>query len=990
MTKKALVLLALLPLPFANGGAAVPLSAEQTTSDTACQEAVERIDLNTDLSHLVSSFRLPSKGLYGVRFSWTSSNAAIEISDDAVDGYPLAQVSPDENGAISGAITVTAFLSDHVNATKDFACTVLPDSGSASTPLPVHWEEDFSAYETGIELANYDKWQCSSLEGGEATVVSALKTNVNEMASSKVLACESVRSSSDLTYKRQANVTASENQNGAVIEGDLLYTGTTNGLAIEAINSAGQVISGFQLSSSGYALNEGGTYVNGSALTPTEGVWEHFRLSYLPNVGRSSLSVYDWLSASWVEPLKGNKNYDRNGYLIGQGVGNVTALRISLGKGSLFGTTYVANLKMDNLAAFPLKTPANPNRSLGIGTISNYQDVLFAFEGEGISGLNPSFQVQNRFDPSVSFVSGTDYTVASSHSTEEDCTLYQYLFTLLKTGETKTVSQRVYTSKRTDAPTIADFRGSYLKKNSDATGYIEGSGKIIRGDITLHYAPLKAGASAPTKEQIRLGTAENCLAYDALALTTHEFTFQTASVPLDGEYDLYGYASTDNGESEIYLSKSLSTIVNIETPEDFHAMSSDLTTLGSTFRLLNDIDFSTYYWAFDEASRSFTGTLDGNGHTIKNLTISNANGDKAIKTGLFFNFNGTIENLTFDHCVSEGFADVGLLGGNAYGCTVRNCSFIDCRSSLEATLAGGDGYFGLLIGRCRGKDNLFENIDVQGAEISGNQRLGLLVGGTEASTYDVNVSFKNVVAEGSIDEPGGAQAGLMGRNYSKSKTSTLSVENAFIDLTVLSAKKEVGTVLGRNEGGSKVVAKNIYGDLKIKALDQSGYFGEFIGYDVSATGSSASFAFQGENLAFVDNDYSALGDAIVQNKNAVNGGKRIALTEERDQKYYETSSWLKDFDTSLIFAYDQTLQKPIISVKTALNLSAKDFENWVSQLDENDLPSCHYALYKAGDVLAVLSPEEKAKISAASSADYERIKSAYEALLASLGQSRDF
>lgn len=159
---------------------------------------------------------------------------------------------------------------------------------------------------------------------------------------------------------------------------------------------------------------------------------------------------------------------------------------------------------------------------------------------------------------------------------------------------------------------------------------------------------------------------------------------------------------------------------------------------------------------------------------------------------------------------------------------------------------------------------------------------------------------------------------------------------------------------------------------------------------MSATGSYLSYAFLAENLAFVANDYSALGDSIVSNKNAVNGGKRIPYTEDRDQKYYETSSWLKDFDTSLVFAYDKTLQKPIISPRSALSLSAKDFESWVASLNEADLPSCHYALYKAGDVLTALSSAEKEKIASDVLAKYNRVKAAYEALLASLGEGRNF
>lgn len=973
-----------------------PLSVNAETTDTICQEAADLIDLNVDLANLVDTFRLPAKGQYGVKFAWDSSNAAITIDEDSVSGYPLATIVRNKTKDVTGNLTVTAYLLNHTSAAKTFACTVLKDTGTTPTALPVHWEEDFSSYETGIELANYDKWQCSSLEGGEATVVEKLATNINESPSTKMLSCQSVRSSTNLTYSRAANIAATDNQNGAVLEGDVLYTGETNGFAVEIVNSAKKVIAGFQLSPNGYALNFNGTYLNGAALKPTEGVWEHFRLFFKPNVGQSWLYVYDWLTSAWVDvmtgtPLSKTATYDPASGITAEAAGSGTAVRLNLAKGSLFGTTYVANIRIDKIADFPEATPTNHNRSVGLGEVTGYKKTLFGFEGESLEGLNPDFLVTNRFQPSVTLTKNTDYTITTSSSSDEDgATIYSYLFALTATGETKAITQTAYITNKTTLPILKDFRGSSLKKIDDDTGYINITALAYRGDLTLYWALLGANSAAPTVEEVENGTATGTVAYASSVIADHEVSLKSGSLPLNQEYDLYGFVKATSGSSVLYSSKSLSTIVNLTTPEDFHNMSSDLSTLGSTFRLLNDIDFSAYYWAFDGASRSFTGTLEGNGHTVKNLTISNASDDKSIKSGLFFNFNGTVENLTFDHCRVEGFADVGLLGGNAYGCTVKNCAFIDCSSVLESTLAGGDGYFGLLVGRCRGKDNLFENIEVRGAVVEGNQRCGLLVGGTEAASYDVTVDFENIAVQGSVSEAGGAQAGLMGRNYSKSMTSTLIVNNALIELEVIASKKEVGTVLGRNEGGSKVVANNVYGDLTIKELDQTGYFGQFIGYDVSATSNYKSFAFQGTNMFYLDNDYSGLGDNIVQNKNAVDGGTMVPVSEEKSQRWWETQTWLKDLDTSKTFAYDEGLSKPVISLRDDLGLTAASFTKWVDLLDEKDLLSCHYPLYKAADVLALLSDTEKNAIPAEKMSTYERVKKAYEELVAQVGQTSAF
>jgi hypothetical protein len=957
-----------------------------STGDTACQEAADRVDLNVDLSALVSSFRLPGSGLYGALFTWTSSNDAISIESDSITNGSYAEVTPSKAGNISGDISLMVYLKDHASYTKTYACTVLKESSTTPSALPLTWSDDFANYTPDIELANYANWKCSDLENGHASVTTTLPNNINDTPSSQFLSLDSVRSSTDLTYQRAANVSSDNAPNGAVIEGDVLYTGNINGLGVEIVNSANKVIAGFQISNAGYGLNYGGSYLLGSALLPTEGVWEHFRMSFKANIGRAFLSVYDWLSNAWVDPLVGAKNYDATQGVPGEATGTGVAVRLSLAKGSSVGKAYLANLKMDSLAALPEATPVNHNRSNGLGEVSNYAESVFGYKGESVVGTDPDFVVKNRFNPSVTYAKGTDYTTSVTHEDQDDgSTLYTHSLKLISTGEEKKVYQSVYLTTKSDVPSIVDFRGSYLKKDSDTQGHISLSGKNFRSDTILYYAILPQGSAAPSAADILAGTSSTFAAVSHQALTSHDFSFDSLSLELGKEYDLYAVASNSNGQSEVYSSKSLSTVINLSTPEDVHAMSSDLSTLGSTFRLINDIDFSSYYWSFDETSRSFTGTIEGNSHSLKNLSIAYTGEVSGVKTGLFFNFNGTIQNTNFENCKVSGFNDVGLLGGNAYGCNVKNCNFTDCSVSIDPGVSGKDGYFGLLVGRTRGYDNLFENINARGIAISGDQRCGLLVGGTEADkSGDVNDTFNNVAVEGTISEEGGAQAGLLGRNYSKSSTASMNVSNAFIELQVITAKKEVGIVAGRNEGGSKVTAKNVYGDLTIKQLDQTGYFGQFIGYDVSASGSYNAYNFKGENLYFLANDYSELGDNIVQNANAVDRGTMVAVPSEKNQEFYETSTWLSDFDTSLVFAYDKSLGKPVVSTRTSLSLTHLDFESWVAKLDEAHLPNCHHALIKAQDIYDALSNDEKAAIDATKLATFKRVQKAYNDLLTSL------
>jgi hypothetical protein len=485
-------------------GAADPsILFAESTSDNACQQAAERIDLNVDLTSLVSSFRLPGSGLYGASFTWSSANDAISIESDSVTNGSFAEVTPSSKGNVTGDISVMVYLKDHAAYTKSFACTVLKDSGSKPSSLPLAWAEDFSSYASDIELANYANWKCSDLENGHASVTTVLPNNFNETPASHFLALDSVRSSTDLTYTRAANVTSDNSPAGAIIEGDVLYTDSINGLAIEVVNSANKVIAGFQVSSQGYALNYGGTYLVGPALSPKEGVWEHFRLTLKANIGRSFLSVYDWLSNSWVDPMVGAKYYDAAEGVPGEATGTGVGIRLALSRGSNVGKAYLANLKMDSLANFPLATPTNHNRTNGLGEVSNYSESVFGYIGESVVGTDPDFVVKNRFDPSVTYVKGTDYSVTTTHEDQDDgSTLYTHALTLTSTGEVKKVYQSVYLTAKNAVPSLTDFRGSYLKKDSDTAGHISMSGKNYRSDTILYYALLVKDSAAPSAADI--------------------------------------------------------------------------------------------------------------------------------------------------------------------------------------------------------------------------------------------------------------------------------------------------------------------------------------------------------------------------------------------------------------------------------------------------------------------------------------------------------
>jgi len=95
--------------------------------------------------------------------------------------------------------------------------------------------------------------------------------------------------------------------------------------------------------------------------------------------------------------------------------------------------------------------------------------------------------------------------------------------------------------------------------------------------------------------------------------------------------------------------------VEISNAEDLQQMREDL---DGHYMLVDDIDLSHIddFSPIGGYNDVFTGTLDGNGHTISNLTIDRPDGSNE---GLFFGMDGTVENLTL--------RDVDVTGGEAVG-----------------------------------------------------------------------------------------------------------------------------------------------------------------------------------------------------------------------------------------------------------------------------------------------------------------------------------
>ncbi len=88
----------------------------------------------------------------------------------------------------------------------------------------------------------------------------------------------------------------------------------------------------------------------------------------------------------------------------------------------------------------------------------------------------------------------------------------------------------------------------------------------------------------------------------------------------------------------------------------------------------------------------------------------------------------------------------------------------------------------------------------------------------------------------------------------------------------------------------------------------------------------------------------------------------------------------------MYFAYDEESFSPILKVRTIKDLSfrADDFISYADQIDTTKIFENHYFIYKASDVLAYLSNEEKAKIPSATLEKFNKAKKDYEDALGNL------
>jgi uncharacterized repeat protein (TIGR02543 family) len=210
----------------------------------------------------------------------------------------------------------------------------------------------------------------------------------------------------------------------------------------------------------------------------------------------------------------------------------------------------------------------------------------------------------------------------------------------------------------------------------------------------------------------------------------------------------------------------------IATKEEFHAMT--ISGSSGVFYLADNLDFTGFEWVESSTGTTFKGTLDGNGKTIANITITGSG--SGVYGGIFQRINGaTIINLTIDNASVSADGRVGILSGRieSADCTVQNVTILN--STASGTAAEG---VGILVGNATYGLNASHIVIKSSSASSTGKYVGILIGRSDRTVTLIDVFIDGSKAETTSTSTDSGASGLIG--YTNAASAALSVTRLVI------------------------------------------------------------------------------------------------------------------------------------------------------------------------------------------------------------------
>lgn len=195
--------------------------------------------------------------------------------------------------------------------------------------------------------------------------------------------------------------------------------------------------------------------------------------------------------------------------------------------------------------------------------------------------------------------------------------------------------------------------------------------------------------------------------------------------------------------------------ITITTAEELAGMANDLT---ADYILDADIDLAGIAWnpigtykpsgeseeeqEIPASDAAFTGTFDGQGHTIRNLTIV---GEDGIAVGLFGCIANTeVGNFTLENASTEGTIMVADAVGYSFTSTVHDVHLVNGKVTAYAGEMSAEGMYGGIVGAGMASRIVDCSADAEITIPDGTANAGIVGGGLELT------SLVNCTATGSV------------------------------------------------------------------------------------------------------------------------------------------------------------------------------------------------------------------------------------------------
>jgi hypothetical protein len=208
--------------------------------------------------------------------------------------------------------------------------------------------------------------------------------------------------------------------------------------------------------------------------------------------------------------------------------------------------------------------------------------------------------------------------------------------------------------------------------------------------------------------------------------------------------------------------------------------------LSASYKLMANIALTDTWTPVGTNTTPFTGTFDGNGLSISNLSIPSATAQYQGMFGYISSNAAAVKNLALVNVtINTSSNNVGGVVGSNYGGTVQNC--------YTAGNVSGNNYIGGVVGATR-DGGMVQNCYAIG-NVSGNDNIGGVVGdnyGTVQNCYATgNVSGNNYIG------------GIVGTNNTNYTVRNCVALNPNITITTTSQNIYFGRVIGVTEGGTR-------------------------------------------------------------------------------------------------------------------------------------------------------------------------------------------